>query len=145
MGFTLCPRQILFFVVGASGIFRSESFRGFLKFIKVFGLKNYFSKKLYLVHLFASSLRFEKLCFHRFSNQNIVLWQLMNYKHISLVFSKYGSKTTRRQSLQNKDNRTYRGPEVFVIYWLGSLIIFCLIMYQILLTYLFCLSFCNWY
>ena len=63
--------------------------------------------------MFASSLRFEKLCFHRFSNQNIVLWQLTNYKHISLVFSKYGSKTTRRQSLQNKDNRTNRGPEVF--------------------------------
>ena len=108
----------------------------------------FFPKILYLgvvVYLFAPSLKSEKRCFYRFTNQNIVLWQILNYKHISLVFGKYWSKTTRRQNLQNKGNRTNWGPEFFVIYWLGSLIIFCLIIYQILLTYFFCFSFCNWY
>ena len=44
-------------------------------------------------------------------------WLLLNYKHILLVFSKYWSKTTRTQNLQNKDNRTNWGPQFFVIYW----------------------------
>ena len=46
-GGTLYPRQTLFFVVGASGFWESEIFREFLKFIKVFGLKFFFSKILY--------------------------------------------------------------------------------------------------
>ena len=125
---------------------------------------------------------------------------------MSLVFSKYWSKTTRRQNSQNKDNRTNWGPEFFVIYWPKRFVIcyrvllyfvkfsqvlvvwkvfvtnkkltfkrifnfkkiFCLfcifqfyttqlswilcekgacvfIIYQILQTYFFCFSFCNWY
>ena len=62
-----------------------------------------------------------------------------------VVFSKHLSKTTRRQNSQNKDNRTNWGPEFFVIYWSENVIIFFLIIYQILLSYFFCFSFCNWY
>ena len=48
MGGALCPRQILVFVVEASGILKTEIFREFVKFIKVFGLKKFFSKIFYL-------------------------------------------------------------------------------------------------
>ena len=49
IGSTLCLQQILSLVERASGILRKWSpFREFLKFIKVFGLKPFFFKKLYL-------------------------------------------------------------------------------------------------
>ena len=127
---TLCPRQILLFVVGASLSWESEIFRKFLKFVRVFGLKIFFSEILYLGGSgpFAPTFRFIDLPIE-YSSEAITELQ-----HISLLFSKYWSKTTRRQNLQNKDSRTNWGPELFAIYWPESLIIFCLIIYQILLT-----------
>ena len=44
LGVTLCPRQIILLVVGASGSCKSEIFREFLKFVKVFGLKSFLIK-----------------------------------------------------------------------------------------------------
>ena len=42
-----------------------------------------------VVHLFAPSLKSQKWCFYRFTNRNIVLQLLLDYKHISLIFRKY--------------------------------------------------------
>ena len=61
------------------------------------------------------------------------------------VFSKYWSKTTRKNNLQNKGNITNWGLEFVVIYRTEILIVFCLSIYEILLTYFFCFSYFNWY
>ena len=98
-----------------------------------------------VVHLFTPSMVFGKWLLYRLTNFNIVLQLLLNYKYKSLIFSKYWSKTIRKQKLQNKDNRTKWVPEFFVIYWPESLNIVSLIMYQILPIYFFHFSFCSYY
>ena len=71
-----------------------------------FWINKFFFRKFWIsgvvVHLLAPSLKSKKWCCYRFTNRNIVLQQLLNYKHISLVFSQISSKSTWRQNLQNK-------------------------------------------
>ena len=135
----MCARGRFFCLLwGHQEPWESDIFREFLKFKiyqgfwikKVVFFQIFYSYEL-VVHFLTPSLKSERWCFYRFTSRNIVLYLLLNYKPISLVFSKYWFKTTRRQNI---GNRTNWRPEFFVIYWLESLIVFGLIIYQILLT-----------
>ena len=92
-GDTLCPRQILLFAVKVSGISRKLNFQRIPKIYQGFWIKQIFFQKFFIqgvvVYLFAPSLKSEKWRFYRFTNRKMVLQLLLNYKHISLVFSKY--------------------------------------------------------
>ena len=112
-----CARDRFFcLLLEHQGSWGNEIFREFLKFIKVFGLKFFFSKNLYLgvvFHLFASSLKSKKWCLPyecpNSPNKSWIYWLFF------IFCSKYKNEWLRRHKLyQCKQFQLMFGKQVLL-------------------------------